>query len=530
MHSSVVRSTDRLVGALRVTFFAVLLAALAYFVYFSWHWPILRDTSVMHYVVFLMDHGLKPYQQITDNNLPGAYIMERWGMLLFGRGDLAWRLCDLSLLAAITLAMAVIARPYSWLAGLYGGGMFALLHGSEGPDFPMEREEILTALLVVALALLFVSLRRSLPALMLLFGVMTGMAASIKPTSAPFGIVLLCAAAFVARRKDRAPLPYLLWGLGGMAVASVIVLTFLLRNHAIGPLLYIIRTIMPSYVSMSNRSFGDLLRSMMPRNLLLIAALGAALALVQRSWNAERWLVFLGMIFGAVSFLAQRKGSIYHRYPFVAFLLLLLGLEFVPALRRRGLPLALGAAGLIATLLLSIPHYIVQLHSSPPNSTMPFAATLTSDLRTLGATTDLQQQVECLDLTYGCFSALYHLNLLENNGFTGDLLLFSAQKSAAAEYYRRRFWDLTMAHPPSVFVLSNEWYPYDVSFRKLDTWPEFRQYLSTNYQQVRSRSFPPTGPAPGSDDVDSRVPGYRIYVRRGSPLLAAASSQGRPTS
>ena len=520
---AVVPSTDRFVRSLRVTFFAVLLGALAYYMYFSWHWPILRDTSIMHYVVFLMDHGLKPYQQITDNNLPGAYIMERWGMTLFGRGDLAWRLCDVSLLAAITYAMAVIARPYGWLAGLYGGGMFALLHGSEGPDFPMEREEILTALLVVALALLFTSLRRHSPALLLLFGLLTGMASSIKPTSAPFGIVLLCAAAVVARRQERPALPYLLWGLGGMALAGAIVLSFLLRNHAIGPLLYIVRSIMPSYVSMSNRSFGDLLRSMMPRNLLLIAALGAALALLQRSWNAERWFIFLGMLFGAVSFIAQRKGSIYHRYPFVAFLLLLLGLEFLPALRRRGLPQALGVAGLLATLLLSIPHYILQLRSSPPLSTMPFAVTLTSDLRTLSTAADLQQQVECLDLTYGCFSALYHLHLLENNGFTGDLLLFSPQKSAAADYYRRRFWDLTMAHPPSVFVLSNEWYPYDVSFRKLETWPEFNQYLAANYQQVISRSFPPAGPAPGSNDVDSRVPGYRIYVRRGSSLLAVAA-------
>ncbi len=528
MQSVVTQPSDRFVRSLRATFFAALLGALGYYVYFSWHWPVLRDTSIMHYVIFLMDHGLKPYQQITDNNLPGAYLMERWGMALFGRGDLAWRMCDFFLLAAITFAMSVMARPYDWLAGLYGGGMFALLHGSEGPDFPVEREEILTALLVVGLALLFTSLRRHSPWLMLLFGFMSGMASSIKPTSAPFGIVLLCAAAFVARRKGRSALPYFIWGLAGMILAAAIVLTFLVRNSAIEPLLYIVRTIMPSYVSMSNRSLGELLRSMMPRNLLLIAALGIALAFIQRSWNAERWLIFLGMIFGAVSFIAQRKGSIYHRYPFVAFMLLLLGLEFLPALRRRGWSRTLGAAGLLATLFISIPHYVLQLRSSPPVSTMPFAMALTSDLRTLSTAADLQQQVECLDLTYGCFSALYHLGLLENNGFTGDLLLFSPRKSTATDFYRQHFWELTLEHPPSVFVLSNEWYPYDVSFRKLDTWPEFQQFLTSNYQQVLSRSFPPAGPAPGSDDVDSRVPGYRIYVRRQSPLLAVAASQWHP--
>ena len=59
----------------------------------------------MHYVNFLMSHGLQPYSQITDNNLPGAYLIESWAMHVFGGGDLAWRIYDFFLLGVLTLSM-----------------------------------------------------------------------------------------------------------------------------------------------------------------------------------------------------------------------------------------------------------------------------------------------------------------------------------------------------------------------------------------------------------------------------------------
>ena len=37
----------------------------------------------MHYVVFLLKHGLKPYREISDNNMPGAYFTEAVAMRIF---------------------------------------------------------------------------------------------------------------------------------------------------------------------------------------------------------------------------------------------------------------------------------------------------------------------------------------------------------------------------------------------------------------------------------------------------------------
>ena len=42
----------------------------------SLRWPLVGDASLMHYVVFLMSKGMKPYKAIHDINLPGTYFSE----------------------------------------------------------------------------------------------------------------------------------------------------------------------------------------------------------------------------------------------------------------------------------------------------------------------------------------------------------------------------------------------------------------------------------------------------------------------
>ncbi len=84
----------------------------------------LVDSPIMHYVNFLMRHGMRPYQEITDNNMPGAYLTEGWAMRVFGGGDLGWRVYDFFLLGVITAAVTTIAWHRDRLAGIYAGGIF----------------------------------------------------------------------------------------------------------------------------------------------------------------------------------------------------------------------------------------------------------------------------------------------------------------------------------------------------------------------------------------------------------------------
>jgi hypothetical protein len=84
----------------------------------------------------------------------------------------------------------------------------------------------------------------------------------------------------------------------------------------------------------------------------------------------------------------------------------------------------------------------------------------------------------------------------------GDLLLFAPDKSPVVDYYRAEFFNSLMKNPPSVIVLSNEWFNRLPTFDKLNQWPQFAEYLAENYKLVISREF----------DAEAHH-AYRIYAR-----------------
>src|ERR1035437_2614225 len=120
-------------GLLRGLLIVALLASFATMVVRSLHWPLLADAQWMRYANFLIDHGFAPYRDILDFNMPGAYFSDRLAVFLFGPSDLGWRMYDIFLMVMATVGMIAIAWPYDWLAGLFGGVLFALLHAADGP-------------------------------------------------------------------------------------------------------------------------------------------------------------------------------------------------------------------------------------------------------------------------------------------------------------------------------------------------------------------------------------------------------------
>ncbi len=513
--------TARAILPLRLLLLFALLAGLLYYIAISIHWPIVWDAAVMHYVAFLIGHGLAPYRDITDSNMPGSYIAEIIGMHVFGAGDMAWRIYDLFLCGAVTLASVEIARPVDWLAGLYAGIFFTLMHGSDGPRFTGERDLVVATLLVCGLACLFRAMRGARPLWMLPFGLAGAAATSIKPTSAPLPIILLIAAAILLRRRDRPVVAYILWSLGGALVAAAVVVGFLLMHHAFADFFFVTTHLLSSYVSLNHIGLVEMTRLLLPNSVSFTVALMIFLALWNRGWDSERWLVLLCLAFGAFSYFSQQKGFPYHRYPLFAFLFVLMGMELLPGLRRSEISRLVAAAAIAITVFVSVPHILrplrVESHTFPVN----LSEGLSTDLDRLGADR-LQGNVQCFDLTYGCFSALYRLRVMQSNGFTGDLLLFSPARNAAVDYYRERFSGLQARRPVPVLVITNEWFQESNSFAKLKAWPEFDSDLRSNYTLVTARHFPVTdGPPPPGDPPE---PGYRIYIRNDSPLLGIAQS------
>ncbi|MDQ1692968.1 MAG: hypothetical protein QOH85_503 [Acidobacteriaceae bacterium] len=487
--------------AVRLALAGVLAAGAIVMVIFTYRWPLVWDAQVLHYIRFLIDSGFAPYREISDINMPGAYVIEGWAMHLFGGGDLAWRVFDFTLLGVLTGAMIVIALPYDWLAGLFAGVMFALIHTSNGPWNSVERDEVMTVLVVLGYAFLFEGVRRRRPWLLLAFGLSVGMAGTVKPTAAPLGVLLLAIAAWEVRKRGEPVARYVAWGMAGGAIAGGIVLSFLLRYHAVHAFLDITSRLTSFYAGLDHATMRQMARWALPNAEWLMLPFALAVAFANRDWkNWERGALLAGAGFGALSYFIQGKGYEYHKYPFTAFALLWMAIELTLAMRRTGWVRIAGVAGLAAATLTGVPLYLRFVHRLQPVSN--FTLALERDLAAMG-TDRLQHEVQCMDLVEGCYTALYHLKLVQSTGMMGDLLLFSANESTVVDQYRSGYWKQLTAKPPAVIVLTNEWFGHLPSFDKLGAWPSFASYLEANYQMTIARDFP--------EEADHA---YRVYLRK----------------
>ena len=377
--------SDRQVYYFRVLCMIFLFAGAACYVLFTLHWQWMWDTQVMHYISFLLDHGKIPYKEIYDINMPGAYLTERWAIDIFGGGDLGWRLYEFTLLGTMTAAMIVIATPYDWLAGLFSGVLFSLLYGALGPYQAAQRDEVMTVLLFVGYAFLFVAVRRNWAALMLPFGLALGIAILIKPTVLPFAIALLLFPFLVLRRRGISPVAYILLALAGFAIAVGILLEFLLPLHAFGPFLFILRKLVPYYSSLAHPTLWVLVRRSLPKTVLVYALIAAVLAFASRHRaNWEVWAIRMGFFFGAISYFVQGKGYDYHRIAYLCFGLLWIGLEFTAAMKDGGWRRNLGVAGMAFAVLLMVPFNAQKVHRMQEKN--PAAFVLEQDLVRLAAT------------------------------------------------------------------------------------------------------------------------------------------------
>ena len=512
---------DRLSRLLRGLFLLTLAAALLYYGVTTLRWPMIQDSAVMHYVIFLTRHGLRPYREITDNNMPGAYMLERAAMFFFGGSDLGWRLYDFFLLAVLTGALVVIALPVDWLAGVFAGGLFALLHGTDGLWFAAEREQVMTVLIATACAFLCLAVRRERPVLAACFGLLAGMAVSIKPTLAPFGVLALLLLAVTLRRRGTPYGGYLAWGGGGLLLAGAFSVLFLWHYQAFHAFAFVLRTVTPIYAGLNDAPRRFLVLHFIPLNLLPLLGLATFFWPRVHHWNWERWLLCLAALSGMASYFLQRKGFPYHRYMFLAFALLLVGMEVLPLTKRPFRLWWVGGFALLYATLFVIPRDLHALRLLPGES--PMATAMEADLQSLGGSR-LQGHVQCFDLILGCLDALYHQQLMENTGFTGDMLLFSARPNAATAYYQGLYQRLQAEHPATLLLVTNEDFGRPNSFNRLASWPAFQANLAEHYTLAITRSFPNEGkrrneaPGTGEDTL-----AYRIYLRKGADVSTLAA-------
>ncbi len=215
-----------------ITLTVMLVLSAAAFIVVSWRWPLVGDAPLLHYVIFLMQHGLTPYRNIIDLNLPGTLAVEATVMALFGKGALAWRLFDLTLLGVIGVAMAAICR--NRFAALLAAITFAQIHGRDGLIHLGQRDLLMAALLVCAYALLFHSARMGNILASCAAGLCLGAASTVKPDALALIPLVLALMARELWRNDRNWKTHLAASCAGVLLPLGGSLGFLLHERAIG--------------------------------------------------------------------------------------------------------------------------------------------------------------------------------------------------------------------------------------------------------------------------------------------------------
>ncbi len=516
---------------------AYLLFAVYRFVRLSLRWPLVGDATLMHYCILLLRHGLAPYRQIVDINLPGTYFVEWLVIRLFGYGPLPWRLFDLLLLLVTGLAFLLVLwmaetaatagidvgmtahapqrAGASLFAALWATAIFALLHGRDGIAQLGQRDLLVTACLAVGVALLLTGfrLRRSssrLEAAALAgSGVAVGAASTIKP------LALLLLPALLAlythfrrkapvpapsrsgeednRRSTRLPAPFLAplpGALIGALLPLLAALAFLLYLHAASGFWLITTQLVPLHASLFRLGLPHLLAIAISSAMLPLCLLGLPVAISRRPWRCLAGSVILaGCGFGLLSFCVQGRGYAYHRYPLHFFLLLLLAWAVPGALRSRETPLPLRCCALLCVLfgaLAIVPRSLSAIAQYTPEIDT-FDAALSSTLlqEQAGVPGGPAGRVQCLDMAGGCVTTLLRLGLPQSTGFLYDcyaVLPVAPLFLREQQRYRSAWLGALAAHPPVLIIAtSDECGPVDHTYQKLARWPELDLLLQSRY-------------------------------------------------
>jgi hypothetical protein len=538
----------------RVTLAASLtLSALLYFLW-SWRWPLVGDASLIHYIGFLIERGWVPYRDLGDMNMPGSYMIEIAAMHLFGMGDLAWRIFDFTLLAIASASFFIITRTHhsgapsfralservgserGWLPALFASALFILIHGRDGLSEGGQRDLTMAVCLIAATAFLFIAVRKRALWPATVFGLLSGIAVTIKPTALPLTIVQLALTVYALRppgtvilsnAKDPRILP-----LAVAAIASAFfllgpaaALAFLLREHALPAFLAGFHGIIPYYASLGHRPLTFVvlhsISPLLPLVILWMAMLLLDRRLLREYLDFERIALFAGVLFGLINCTVQARGLPYYRYPLLAFLLPLMAIDFTRTLElRHPSNLRTRTATFLAIAALSIagfflaPQSAILIHRYRWWET-DFITSLEQNLNALGGPA-LSHHVQCIDSISGCGNVLYRLRLEPATGVLSDFLLFGPPPGSPevpiVRKTREQFSAAILANPLQVIVVTSHLHiDGPDNFLKLNRWPAFADYLAIHY--ILQTEWSPTRTARWWSREETPA-SYRIYVLR----------------
>jgi hypothetical protein len=457
-------------------------------------WPLIHDAPIMHYIAWRIAEGAVPYRDLFDMNVAGVYLVHLAVVTLLGTGDAAWRAFDLGVTALAAVAIGALAAPWGRVAAMGGASFFAAYHLASGAWNAGQRDFLLCpCLLAGALGVARWAERGTFPPVFG-SGVALGAGLTLKPHATVFVVVLLAFVVLHARGSGTAALAPALTLAAGTALAPLAVLLWLASLGALGAWWDIVwGYLIPLYSRVARPSDWLYFRWDALLAVVVTVVMTAARLTWTRRWSPRHVVVWLGVAYGVVHFLGQRKGWEYHLYPLAAFAAVLLFAELAPALggRRRlaAAPLVAGLATVIALVAFKGAEAVDAEWIAHKERRV---TALAADLAARTRPSDL---VQILDTTDGGIHALLRRRLVEPTRFVYDFHFFHHVDAPMIQRFRAELVRGLEARPPRLIVMWEPGWPAG-GYERLDGFPALKALLGAAYV------------------LDRDGDGYRIYAKR----------------
>ncbi len=444
----------------------------------SWRWPFVGDESILHYAVFLLGKGFRPYADIKDLTLPGSYLLDWLVMRGLGAGAIGEHLYDLLLCLLASAAAVWSAWPDKRhaTAAISATLLFVLFHLQDGLMEIGQRDFAMAVFVLCAYAIL-VRERGTPPQRIFVFYLLLGSIATIKPTL----LALAVLPPFVPSLRSwfrSAKLSATLLALAGFAIAPALAAGWLYSRSAFRAFVECFKSLGAMHASIAHRGpWMIFLHALSPgRELFLIAF--ALILLARLPWTTERRLLALCAAAGLFSCLIQGKGLSYHRYTFLLFALLLLFHDFDQMARLPGWRRTAALSGMAVFTLFLAPFSVWRIARF--DHTAPFEDALAQQLTQTGALS--QRGIQCLDTFAGCNNTLYNLRLVQSTGYLYDCYL-TLPASPQRDRYRDEFLQaLRSSSPHAIVVTDQPCFTAHQGYQWIADWDQLDSYLNDNYR------------------------------------------------
>lgn len=478
----------RLVDLVLVTGLGALVLTLAWR---SRGWPMIHDAAVMHYVAWLIGQGAAPYRDFFDMNAPGVYLAHLAVLRTLGPGDHAWRAFDLGWLLLTCGTLAACLRPFGWLAAAAGALAFGAYHLAGGAWLAGQRDYLLCALLLAAVALAgsAFDVRRLAGA-----GLAVGAGITLKPPAALFVVVLLVAAGLSAIGAGRSWWTGALAAMAGVAVAPLACAVWLIATGAMPACLRVFaHYVLPLYSRLARVPPATAL-DWAPYGWRTWGLLAVLVVLaVPCAWRDRRGLLVLaGVGYGLAHFLVQGKGWEYQLYPLAAFACAAGGIAVASAR-----PLV-RAGAVAAMVLLALTLWPKGVQAQAPEWIVAKQRRVARLAADLASRVSPAETVQVLDTTEGGMHALLLRGLRQPTRFVYDFHFFHDVDHPVIRALRSELiWGLYAGRPALIVLFERGW--PGGGYDRVEQFPELSLLLASQYR------------------LDREDREYRIYAKRPGP-------------